>query len=49
MQKVRIQTEQRKEKRQNAKKQIIRDTIFPDDFQFILNSVKLNHFVAQGD
>lgn len=45
MQKARIQTEQRKEKRQNARKQIIRDSISPDDFQFILNSVKFNGFV----
>ena len=45
MQKARIQTEQRKEKRQKATKQIMRDSISPHDFNFILNSVKSTGFV----
>lgn len=46
MQKARIETEERKEKRQNATKQLLRDSISPDDFQYILNSVKSNGFVG---
>lgn len=45
MQKARLQAEQRREKRQKAKKQIMRDSISLNDFQFILNLVKGAGFV----
>jgi len=45
MQKARIRAEQRREKRQKATKQVMRDSISSDDFQFILNSVKFTGFV----
>lgn len=46
MQKVRIEAGERKKKRQNATKQLLRDSISPEEFQYILDLVKNNGFVA---
>jgi site-specific recombinase XerD len=45
MRKQRLETEQREQKRQNAKKQQLRDSITPDDFNSILALVKSPGFV----
>lgn len=45
MRKQRLESEQRRQKRQNAKKQELRDSITPDEFHFILASVKCQALV----
>ena len=45
MKETRLQVQNRKMKRQNAKKQPLRDNLLPDEFQSILDSVKLSGFV----
>lgn len=46
MQKAQIGAEERKEKRQNAIKQLLRDSITPEEFQSILDLVKTVAFVS---
>jgi hypothetical protein len=45
MQKARIQAKQHKEERQKATKQVMKDNISPNNFQFILNLIKFIRFV----
>lgn len=46
MRNSRIKAEERKLRRQNAQKQVLRDSINPQDFKYIIDSIKTNGFIS---